>query len=113
MAETCLTSLNYQHVNNVPPTSKPNLKHIPLLTHPSLYWRNHAKMGLSDEAKLLARALLGRYGNHISARVLVGGRVENPLPFATMEDDFVLSGLHCAYIFGIVEPARALIEMGG
>jgi len=70
-------------------------------------------MGLSDRAKSLVMALFGQYGNHISARVLIEDQVENPSPFVTMEDDFVLSRLHCASIFGIVELARALIEMEG
>ena len=113
MAETCLTYLNSQHVNNVPPTSSSDLKHIPFLTYSSLYWGSHAKRGLSDRAKLLAMALFGQYGNHISARVLIEDQVESPLPLFTTEDDFVLSGLHCASIFGIVELARALIEMEG
>jgi len=39
-------------------------------------------------------------------------QAENP-PFATLDDDFVFSVLHCASIFRIVELASSLIEMKG
>ena len=113
IAETCLTYLNFQHVNDIPPTSISDLQHIPFLPYSSLCWGSHARRGLSNGAKSLAVNLFGQYSNRISARVLMEDQSENPDPFVTLEDGFVFSGLHCASIFGIVELASPLIEMKG
>lgn len=111
IAETYSTYLNFQHVNDIPPTSISDLQHVPFLTYSSLYWGSQARRGLSNRAKSLAVNLVSQYGNRISARVLMEDQAENPDPVATLEDGFVFSALHCASIFGIVELAGTLTGM--
>ena len=112
MAETCLTYLNSQHVNDIPLTFD-SIEEAPFLQYSSVYWGSHAKRELSDHARSLAIELFGRYSNHISARALLEDQVECPIDliFGTTEADFVFTGIHCASLFGIVELASALIGM--
>ena len=112
IAETCLTYLNSQHVNNIPPTFD-DFEEVPFLEYSSIYWGGHAKRELSDRAQSLAMKLFVEYSNHISAKALLGDQAESPISLiiGTMEDNFVFTGLHCVSLFGIVELAKNLIEM--
>jgi len=110
IAETCLTYLNSQHVNSIPPKID-DIQDVPFLQYSSAYWGSHAKRELSNRAKSLALKLFSQYGSHISARGLLEDQVESHWIIGAPEDDVVFTGLHSASIFGIVELASALIEM--
>ena len=71
LAQKCLTYLNYKQIRGLPASSISTLGNVPFLEYSSLYWGNHAKVELSDQAKSLALELLSQVGNHISAALLV------------------------------------------
>ena len=110
IAETCLTYLNSQHVNSIPPTFD-GIREVPFLQYSSVYWGSHAKRELSNRAQSLAIKLFSQYGSHISARVLVEDQAECPWIFGPPEGDFMFTKLHCTSIFGIAELASTLIKM--
>ena len=110
LAETCLAYLNYEWVKRLRADCFFNLQNMPFLKYSSLYWGNHAKMGLSDRAKSLALELLTRYDNHISATLLCNQTPSYNAPPVTSHG---FGGLHCASYFGIFEVVVALIETGG
>jgi len=110
LAETCLAYLNYEWVKRLRADRFFNLQNMPFLEYSSLYWGNHAKMGLSDRTKSLALELLTRYDNHISATLLCNQTRNYNSPPVTSHG---FAGLHCASYFGIFEVVAALIEVGG
>ena len=110
LAEICLAYLNFERVKRLRADRFLNLQNMPFLEYSSLYWGNHAKMGLSDRAKSLALGLLTRYDNHISATLLCNQTQSCNSPLVTSHG---FAGLHCASYFGICEVVAALIEMDG
>jgi len=110
IAETCLTYLNSDQIKSFSTTPSPNLQHTPFLQYSSLYWGVHAKMDLSDCAKLLALKLFDDYNRHISTKILMKAQKM----WSVDVDRFSgFSGLHCASFFGIVEIVAVLIQMEG
>ena len=110
LAETCLAYLNYEQVKGLLADRLPSFQNMPFLEYSSLYWGDHAKMGLSDRTKSLALELLTRYDNHISATLLFNKVQSYDSPPVI---DHLFTGLHCASYFGIVEVVVVLIEMEG
>ena len=108
LAETCLAYLNHEQVKGLQADRFPNFQSMPFLEYSSLYWGDHAKIGLSNRAKSLALDLLTGYGNHISATLLFN-KMQNYNLFPVASRQF--AGLHCASYFGIVEVVAALIEV--
>ena len=100
ITEACLSYLNSQQVKALSTTPAPNLQSTPFLEYSSLYWGVHAKMELSDCAKLLVRELFDNYNNHISAKILLKAQ-----QLSSYDVDFnklsLFNSLHCASIFGI------------
>ena len=109
LGQTCLTYLNYKQVKELSANPKmiPNFEDMLFLEYSSLYWGSHAKVELSDRAKLLALELLNQAGNHISATLLV--KQKEPHHFCSLPYH-LWPGLHCASYFGIIEVVAALIE---
>ena len=110
LGQTCLAYLNYKQVKGLPAKSISNLGDMPFLKYSSLHWGNHAKVKLSDPAKLLATELLDQASNHISATLLVeqlSGFHPCSLPY------HLWPSLHCASYFGLTNIVAALIERGG
>ena len=112
IAETCLSYLNSQQVKAFPITPSPDLQSTPFLEYSSLYWGMHAKRNLSDCAKVFARKLFDDYNKHISTIILLNAQGWNSSEFGPSEPP-LLSGLHCASIFGIGEIVASLVEMEG
>jgi len=112
MAETCLSYLNSQEVKAISSNLSFELQSTPFLEYSSVYWGVHAKRDLSDCSKQLALKLLCDYNNHMSAKALLRAR---QLYFYGVNLDKIslISGLHCASIFGIAEIVAGLVEMGG
>ena len=108
MAEVCLTYLNFDSINEL----SHNLDRAPaekrLLQYASIYWGMYARNGPAEGVKSLALRLLGKFGKHISAKLLLtGGSGE------WWEDQRYTEGftsLHCAAYLGLDEIAIALLE---
>ena len=112
ITETCLSYLNSQQVKALSTSPAPNLQSTPFLEYASLYWGVHAKMELSDSAKLLVRELFDNYNNHISARILLKAQ-ELPLHDVDFNKLALFDGLHCASIFGIDKIVVGLVGVEG
>ena len=115
MAETCLTYLNLQHVNNLPASPSPDPRATPFLEYSSLYWGTHMRMELSHLAKTFALKLLYQFNSHISAEFLWDS-ISGNLPSEEFPRDSApnikgFSVLHCVSYFGIADVANTLIMM--
>ena len=110
IAEVCLTYLNSKQVKFLSADPSPDTRDTPFLEYCSVYWGVHAKKELSDRTRLLALELLEKYDGHISGKLLLGQA--RHLFVKDFGISFQFNGLHCASLFGIVEIAGALIEIG-
>jgi len=114
IAEICLTYLNYGSVWDLSPTFYSALSTIPFLEYASCYWGKHARMGMTENAKMLALRLLDRFDEHISARLLLL-RYESEsildLYFEEAEGPIGFTGLHGVSFLGIVEIVGSVLEM--
>jgi len=110
MAETCLTYLNFQHVNNLSTSTSPNMRGTPFLEYSSLYWGTHMRMELSNLAKTLALEFLDQFDSHISAKSLWRSISRGLIVEYTPSHKW-FSALHCISYFGIADVAYPLIKM--
>ena len=108
LAETCLAYLNSQRVKSLRSHTLPDYESMPFLKYSSRYWGTHVNWDLSDSARALARELLNRYEDHISAVSLLGQL--HPGYVGGIATSLLFSGLHCASFFGIVELVTVLIN---
>ena len=114
IAETCLSYLNSQQVRALSTRPSPDIRSMPFLEYSSVYWGVHAKRDLSDCAKLLALKLFDDYTSHISTRTLLKALELQGFSYAIdFDTPHLLSGLHCASFFGLVEIVTGLIEVEG
>jgi len=110
LGQTCLTYLSYGQVKRLPADNISNLRDIPFLEYSSWHWGRHAKIELSDHAKLLALDLLSRYDSHIASTLLCDKIGEYSSSQLTHH---LFTGLHCASYFGIDDMVATLIETQG
>jgi len=110
LGQTCLTFLNYHQVKRLPTDNVSTLGYMPFLEYSSLHWGRHAKIELSDHAKLLALDLLSRYDSHIASTLLFD-KIRGYRPSELTHHLF--TGLHCASYFGIDVMVAALIKVQG
>jgi len=110
LAEICLTYLNYDKVKRLPANDVSILGNMPFLAYSSLHWGRHAKIELSDCAKLLALNLLSRYDSHISSTLLID-KIWRYRPSRVTH--YLFTSLHCASYFGIDNIVATLIEAPG
>ena len=106
IAEICLTYLNYGSVWDLSPTFYSALSTMPFLEYASCYWGGHARMGMTENAKILALRLLDRFDEHISAQLqLLRYESESILDlyFDEAEGPIGFTGLHGVSFLGIVE----------
>ena len=110
MAEICLTYLHFETVNKL----SHNLHEAPLetrlLQYASSYWGLYAKTGLTEGVKLLALQLLGKFGRHISANLVLRQESKNEVGGWRHSEGF--TGLHCVAYLGLDEIAIALLDLG-
>jgi len=115
MAETCLTYLNFQLVNDLPASPPPNPRDTPFLEYSSIYWGTHMRLELSDLAESLALKLLDQFDSHISAKFLWDSirkkLLSEGLPWSCALHHEGFSALHCVSYFGLADVANALIKM--
>ena len=112
IAETCLSYLNSQQVKALSASPTPNFQNTPFLEYSSLYWGVHAKMELSNCAKLFALKLFDDYNSHISARIFLTAQELSDY-HVNFNEISLFNGLHCASIFGIDEIVVGLVEVKG
>ena len=112
IAETCLTYLNSPQVINLSAPGFQNTQHTAFLGYAAPHWGTHMKKEPSDRGTALALKLLSHYEHHISVKLLLEHTLSQNF-LAPNPDLPGFGGLHCASMFGIVEVARALIEIDG
>ena len=110
IAETCLTYLNFQHVNDLSNRLSPDPRGAPFLQYSSLYWGTHMRMELSDRAKTYALQLFDRFDSHTSAKTLWES-INAGFPSHYYRGDEPFPTLHCISYFGVAEVAKSLIKM--
>ena len=112
MADVCLTYLNSQTIQELPPNLWEHLGKIPFLNYASCYWGVHARKELTGCTGSLALQLLDRYDHHVSAKIFQANqRVWTYYDSRHAPSRF--TGLHAIACFGIAEIARSLIRLGG
>ena len=113
IAETCLTYLNFQAINDISASSIHDSRGPPFLEYSSLYWGAHMRMQLSASSRSLALEFLGRYHNHISSWLLwLSVNKDRPAEYIIRHSE-PFSALHCISYFGIVEIVIELIRTKG
>ena len=114
ITEVCLTYLNFECIRDLSPTLVVAPPTMPLLEYASIYWGEHGRMGMTENAKTLALKLLDRFGDHISAQLLLlhykrdGHWCPN---FNGARGPTGFTGLHGVAFLGIVEMVSAVLEM--
>jgi len=114
MAETCLTYLNFQAVEDIWPRRRAPTRSTPFLNYSSLYWGVHARREASRDVVSLALQTLSQIESHISTRLPVAhlvsktGLNSDDIPKYTPLTGF--TGLHCASVFGIAEVATVFMD---
>ena len=71
LAEVCLTYLNFGCIRDLRPTVDSAPSAVPLLEYASCYWGKHTRMGMTQNVKMLALRLLGKFDEHIFAQLLL------------------------------------------
>ena len=111
MAEVCLTYLNFDSINALPHSLNSAPVETRLLQYASSYWGVYARNRLTESVKSLALQLLGKFGRHISAKLLLMGSFGSEGKYRYSEG---FTGLHCAAYLGLDKIAIAFLEeLGG
>jgi len=114
IAEICLTYLNYGSVCDLSPTLYSAPLTMPLLEYASCYWGEHARMGMTENGKILALRLLDRFNEHISAQLLLLRYHDERTPsryFYGAKGPMGFTGLHGVSFLGIVEIVASILGM--
>ena len=114
ITEVCLTYLNFGCVRDLSPTLSFAPSTMPLLEYASHYWGEHARRGMTENAKILALRLLNRFDEHISAQLLLlhYNRTRGPGPyFHSARGPTGFTGLHAVAFLGIMEIVAPVLEM--
>ena len=114
IAEVCLTYLNFRCVRDLSPIVQSAPSTMPLLEYASCYWGEHARSGMTENAKLLALKLLDRFDEHISAQLLLLRYNKSGIPgpyFPSARGPRGFTGLHGVAFLGIVKVVTAVLEM--
>ena len=115
IAEVCLTYLNFECIRDISPTLYRFPPKFPFLEYAILFWGKHARMGMTENVKILALKLLDRFDQHISAQTLVYRYL---CKARIVREDFIraeglpgFTGLHGVAFIGIVEIVAAVLGM--
>jgi len=114
IAEVCLTYLNFGCIRDLSPSLRSASATTPFLEYASVYWGRHSRGGMTENSKILALKLLDRFGEHISAQLLLvhynGDRGGGPY-FGEAEGPGGFSGLHGVAFLGLPEIVPIVLEM--
>ena len=108
MAEVCLTYLNFDSINALSHSLDKAPVETRLLRYASSYWGLYARSGLTESVKLLALQLLGKFGRHTSAKLLLMESLGEWWGKDWYSEGF--TGIHCAAYLGLDKIAIALLE---
>ena len=114
IAETCLTYLNFQHINDLSPTLDAAPQSSPFLQYSSLYWGVHARREPTSGVISLALGFFSHFETHLSTKLLLMEMLRTirwyirDIPTDGRLTGF--TGLHCASLFGIVEIVTAFTK---
>ena len=108
MAEACLVYLNFDCVNKISHTLDSAPAETPFLQYASSYWGPYARNGLTEAVKSLALRLLGKFGRHISAKLLLWGNFNGWERERRYSAGF--TGLHCAAYLGLDKVVIGLLK---
>jgi len=108
IAEVCLTYLNFDSVIELSPSLNRAPVETRLLQYASTYWGLYARNGLTEAVKSLALRLLGKFGRHISAKLLLWGNFDLWERGRRYSAGF--TGLHCAAYLGLDKIAIGLLK---
>ena len=109
IAQVCLTYLNFQCIKDLSIIVDHPPAEIRLLKYASFYWREHARMEMTESVNRLALRLLDGFDQHISSKMILSLTCDhwdkgfgwiNPTGFTR---------IHGAAYFGIIETAVALL----
>jgi len=113
IAEVCLIYLNFGCITEIPPASYWRPPKMPLLEYASLYWWEHARIGMTENVKILALRLLDRFGEHISAYLLLLRYCQDKdlgHHIHWVREDTGFTALHAVSFLGIVEVVATILE---
>jgi len=108
IAEVCLTYLNFDSVIELSPSLNRAPVETRLLQYASTYWGLYARNGLTEAVKSLALRLLGKFGRHISAKLLLWGNFDWWERERRYSAGF--TGLHCAAYLGLDKIVIGLLK---
>jgi len=114
IAEVCLTYLNFGYVRSLSPDVYCAPSTIPFLEYASCYWGEHARRGMTENAKVLALTLLDRFDEHISSTQLLLRYTEDSgwdRDLGKIDGQTKFTGLHGVAFMGVVEVFAAVLEM--
>jgi len=114
IAEVCLTYLDFGCIKDLSPTLRSAPTTTPFLEYASFYWGRHTTWGMTENIKILALKLLDRFGEHISAKLLLlkdNGDRGGELYFHGARRPTGFSGLHGAAFLGIGRIVSTVLEM--
>jgi len=112
IAEVCLTYLNFQCVQELPPALSSAPQTFPLVEYASCYWEEHIRREKTERVSPLALQLLLGFEHHISSKLLLLHYRKN---LYRWDWDFKMpslngpTGLHGAALLGNVEIVAALL----
>ena len=114
ITEVCLTYLLFKCVCDLSLALHSAPRTMPFLEYASCYWGEHARKGVTGNAKGLALSFLDRLNEHISLKLLfLRRRDSSTRSFRKWAEPTGFTGLHGAAFFGIVEIVAAILEMRG
>ena len=111
MAEICLTYLNFDSINKLSHFLDRAPVETRLLQYASSCWGFYARSGLTEGVKSLALQLLGKFGWHISAKLVLMEK-SNGWVREGWRHSQGFPALHCAAYFGLDEIVIALLDEG-
>ena len=115
ISEVCLTYLNFGYIRNISPTVYSDFPEAPLLEYASYYWWKHAKMGMTENVKMLALRLLDRFDKHISALLLLlrgyQDTVWGSYSGRAAEGTLGFTGLHAVVFLEALELVAPVLKM--
>ena len=114
IAEVCLTYLNFGCVRDLPTNSYRATERLPLLEYASVYWGRHTRKEVTENVKILALRLLDKFGEHISAHLLLLHRNQDnargPYDWSSI-GPMGFTGLHGAAYLDIPEIVSTILKM--
>ena len=115
ITEVCLTYLNFRSVIDLSPAMDSAPSTMPFLEYASVCWGEHAKIEMTQNAKILALKLLHRFDKHISSQILLlfNRRYTGwSSLFSQVAGPRGFTGLHGVAFLGVTEMLTLVFDIG-